>query len=302
MAYVINSLEVLQKVRPNNRDVIYTENPLIFERLRKNGKSLKSLSFLSQNELKILDNVAFLISTAWHQYINQFCKETCDCDLNIGDTINTYIFRLISILFYRSSQINHLLGLEKEIIIPFIDDQESLDQDSFRNLIPPVDYFSIIAKSGFFGEKVKTISISANKYNNNLFYESNVSIRPSFWKYYLLAFSVDPFWLGREIFFKLMPDTSSGAFRTGKHRRFTVLIYDRNRILERAWIPMRLKHIKLFKFDTPGFKVPEDISPSNNNAFQSLFQALIIMGKEKVNKSDTGTSDLSYAIEFSARA
>lgn len=305
IAYVINDPEALQLLLNGSKAAdlhrIYTENPAIYEWLGKNEYQVKSLSFLPTEYLKELDNIAFKISTAWHRHINQFCRESGSCQLNIGDTINTYIFRLISLLFYRSSQLNHLRSIEKEIVIPFFENQEAFDTDSFRNLVPDIDYWRVFTQSGHYDEQVKPFPLCSESPPNKPFYESNVSIHPSFWKHYLLAFSVDPFWIGREILFKLMPKTSSFRFKNYNGNRFTALIYDRNRILERAWTPMKLKHIRLARFDTPVFNIPDALKLKYKNADPILFHSMLDLGRGIVDASEAAISDLSPAIELSAR-
>ena len=99
--YIINNEEIFNILLADGKlpegHNLYTEDPIIFERLRKINLDVASLTFLSSLDLKELDRIVFNISTQWQQTINRFCHEKAQCKINIGDTLSIYIFRFLSL-------------------------------------------------------------------------------------------------------------------------------------------------------------------------------------------------------------
>ena len=305
-AYILNDEEIVHILVSENKfpseDTIYTENPALFQRFENMGYNVKSLTVVPLSDLKKLDELALTISVAWQKSINTFCRDKIQCFLNIGDTLNTYIFRLLSLLIYRAVQLNYLIENEQEIIVPVIENAQGFDAEMTTLLPLFVDYFGVLSKSDYYNNKIKTIPLISKNKERKKFYETNVSIAPQFWKYYLLAFFVDPYWMLEMTLKKIMNALSPHSLLLPflkKKNKIKALIYHPNRILDRSMLPMILNKLELQTYIEPEFKI-SDIKIYDKTIAKLLYSTLTNISQNIIKEGSFDSSGINHVINMSA--
>ncbi|MBI5557312.1 MAG: hypothetical protein HY885_06705 [Deltaproteobacteria bacterium] len=187
MNVLIEDPEILSLCLPNLEGKrVFTENPYVYEVLKKKKYDVVGLDTLFKDNKKIneISEKSFILTEKWIDIINDYYKDYFKFPINIGSILSVHLYNLNSTCIYRFFEIINILSCYGKITFPYIDKIESK-----KNLVSIIDnnLFLKIASINSFSESIFFDKKNSSKYEKNKFYNVETEIKINNILYYLLA-------------------------------------------------------------------------------------------------------------------